>query len=78
MIPFPAAGKTVPHSVDGALVARVESRGRVGRIGDVAVNGVCHLVAQHGELVKLQTSLVFAIDALVSKKTSSGDLHRHQ
>lgn len=77
MMPF-LDGTTVPHSVDGALVARVESRGRVGRIGDVAVNGVCHLVAQDGEFVKLQTSLVFAVDALVSKETSSGDLHQHQ
>ena len=58
-------------------MARVESRGRVGRVGDVAVDGVGHLVAQDRELVKLQTSLVFAIDALVSKETGSGDLYQH-
>lgn len=77
IMPF-LAGKTVPHSVDSALVARVESRSRVGRIGDVAVNGVRHLVAQNREFVKLQTSLVFSVDALVSKETGSGDLHQHQ
>ena len=66
----------LPHSVDGALVASVKSRGRVGRVGDIAVDGVCHLVTDDGELVHLHESLVLSVDALVSQETGSGDLPR--
>ena len=52
--------------VNSALVASVKGRGRVGRVGDVAVDGVCHLVTEDRKLVHLEASLVDTIDTLVS------------
>lgn len=66
----------LPHGVDSALVAAVESRGRIGRVGDVRVNGMGHLVTDDGELVHLHPGLVLAVDALVSEEASGGDLFR--
>jgi hypothetical protein len=64
----------LPHSVDSALVASVKSRGRVGRVGDVAVDRMGHLVTENGELVQLHQSLVLSVDALVSQETGGSDL----
>lgn len=64
----------VPHGIDSALVTGVQGRGRVGRVGDVAINRVGHLVTKHRELIHLHASLVFSIDALVSEKTGGGNL----
>ena len=55
-------------------MAAVQSRGRIGRVGDIAVDGVGHLVTDNGELVHLHCGLVFAIDALVSQQTGGSDL----
>ena len=52
----------------------VQSRSRVGRVGDVAVNRVGHLVTEDGELVQLHQSLVLSVNALVSQETSGSDL----
>lgn len=57
-------------------MAAVESRGRVGRVGNVRVERVGHLVTEDGELVHLKHRLVLAVDALVSQQTGSGDLTR--
>lgn len=54
----------------------VQSGSRVGRVGDIAVDRVGHLVTEDGELVQLHQSLVLSVDALVSQETSSGDLSR--
>ncbi len=55
-------------------MASVKSRGRVGRVGDVAVDRMGHLVTENGELVQLHQSLVLSVDALVSQETSGSDL----
>lgn len=55
-------------------MASVKGRGRVGRVGDVAVDGMGHLVTDDGELIHLHERLVLSVDALVSQKTGSGDL----
>lgn len=52
-----------------------ESRSRVGRVGDERVERVGHLRSVGRCLVHLKESLVFTVNRLVSKKTSSGD-HR--
>ena len=64
----------LPHGIDSALVAAVQGRGRVGRVGDVSVDGVGHLVTDDGKLVHLHLGLVLAVDALVSEETSGGNL----
>lgn len=43
----------IPHSIHGALVARVQGGRGVGAIRDVTIKRVRHLVAQHGELIQL-------------------------
>lgn len=60
-------------SVDRALVASVQSRRRVGRVGDEGVDRVGHLVAQDRELVHLHLRLVLSIDRLVTDQASSCD-----
>lgn len=55
-------------------MAAVESGSGVCRVGNVGVDGVGHLVADDGELVKLELGLVLPVDALVSEKTSGSDL----
>lgn len=61
------------HGIDGALVTRVERRGRVGGIRDVAVDGVGHLVTENRELVHGHLGQVLAVDALVADQACSRD-----
>lgn len=61
------------QGVDGALVSSVECSSGVCRISDEAVNGVGHLVTEHGELVHGQSGLVLSVDALVSDQACSCD-----
>jgi hypothetical protein len=61
------------QAVDGALMSSVESRSRVGRIGDEAVNGVRHLVAENREFVHGHGGLVLSVDALVSDQACGRD-----
>lgn len=62
------------HGIDGALVAAVQGRCRVGRVGDVAVDGVGHLMTDNGKLVHLHGGLVLSVDALVSEQAGCSDL----
>jgi hypothetical protein len=50
-------------------VPSVEGCRGVGRVGDEAVDGVGHLVAENGKLVHGHGSLVLSVDALVSDQT---------
>ena len=61
-------GTNLPHGIDSALVARVQGGSRVGRISDVAVDRVRHLVTDDGELVKLQLALVVALGVSVCRQ----------
>lgn len=61
------------QAVDSALVSSVERSSGVGRISDEAVNGVGHLVTEHGELVHGHGGLVLSIDALVSDQAGGRD-----
>lgn len=61
------------QAVDGTLVSGVEGSSRVGRIGNEAVNGVCHLMTEDGEFVHGHGGLVLSVDALVSDQAGGRD-----
>ena len=62
------------HGINSTLVSTIESRSRVSRVSDKAVNGMRHLMTEDRELIHLQQRLVFSVDGLVGEKTGSGDL----
>jgi len=59
------------ESVDGGLVARVQSSGTVGRVGDERVQRMGHAVSKNRELVHGHLGQVLSVGALMSEKTCS-------